>query len=249
MDLFGHSSGAVCSLGASLLVSNLRRLVLYEPPMTNTSEWLALSEKMDRWQAEGNVDAIFAAFIGGGASLPTDAVNKLKATPFGAAMFSWAHTLPRETHAMTRWSHNSARYSSVTAPTLYFKGCRDTGGPSAISGGPQGSHAELHDARNPQSGPFRARARRSGPCTDDPRVRSVLAAPQRHGVRAREHNRHVPTSYPVIVRFGGAVAGSPNPFGVARLSPACHFPEQAGARPGRGQVAGAVPSLSCTPRT
>jgi pimeloyl-ACP methyl ester carboxylesterase len=122
MDLFGHSSGAVCSLGASLLVSNLRRLVLYEPPMTNTSEWLALSEKMDRWQAEGNVDAIFAAFIGGGASLPTDAVNKLKATPFGAAMFSWAHTLPRETHAMTRWSHNSARYSSVTAPTLYLKG-------------------------------------------------------------------------------------------------------------------------------
>jgi pimeloyl-ACP methyl ester carboxylesterase len=122
IDLVGHSSGAVCSLGASLLVSNLRRLVLYEPPMTNTSGWLALSEKMDRWHAEGNVDAVFAAFVGGGATLPAEAVNKLKATPLGADMFRWAHTLPREVHAMTRWSHDTARYSSVTAPTLYLKG-------------------------------------------------------------------------------------------------------------------------------
>jgi pimeloyl-ACP methyl ester carboxylesterase len=33
VDLLGHSSGAICALGASILAPNLRRLVLYEPPL------------------------------------------------------------------------------------------------------------------------------------------------------------------------------------------------------------------------
>ena len=33
VDLLGHSYGAICSLEASLKTSNLRKLVLYEPPI------------------------------------------------------------------------------------------------------------------------------------------------------------------------------------------------------------------------
>ncbi len=122
VDLFGHSGGAVCSLGASLHVPNLRRLVLYEPPLKNKPNWPAMVRKMDELQAAGDIDGVFEAWIQGETGMPERAVKKVKDTPIGAELFRLAHTLPREMTALAGWNCDPKDYIALRAPTLYVTG-------------------------------------------------------------------------------------------------------------------------------
>jgi pimeloyl-ACP methyl ester carboxylesterase len=122
VDFFGHSSGAVCCLGAALIAPQLRKLIVYEPPLTTTSRWLAFGERIDEMEAKEDLDGMFASFIGGGTGLPEAAVAGIKSSPMGAEMFRWAQTLPREVSAMTRWTLDPMKYESLEVPTLYVKG-------------------------------------------------------------------------------------------------------------------------------
>src|SRR5262245_3900726 len=63
--LLGHSYGAVCSLEASLRTRNVRRLVLYEPPI-RTKEPFYLADTVSRLQAlldGGDSDGLVATFF------------------------------------------------------------------------------------------------------------------------------------------------------------------------------------------
>src|SRR5918994_2127863 len=49
--LLGHSYGALCALEAALLTRNVRKLVLYEPPMDVTGDGITPPEVLDRLEA------------------------------------------------------------------------------------------------------------------------------------------------------------------------------------------------------
>ena len=122
IDLFGHSSGAVCSLGACLLIPNLHRLVVYEPPMRNKPNWPAMVARMDTLQAAGDIDGVFTTWIQGETRLPESAASKVKDNAIGAALFAWAQTLPREMTALAGWTLIPSAFSDFSSPTLYLTG-------------------------------------------------------------------------------------------------------------------------------
>jgi pimeloyl-ACP methyl ester carboxylesterase len=122
IDLFGHSSGAVCSLGACLRLSNLRRLVMYEPPRRNKPNWPEMVRTMDALQAARDTDGIFSTWIQGETGLSDTAARKMKENPIGAAMFERANTLPREMSAMAGWDIDMKAYRDLRAATLYLTG-------------------------------------------------------------------------------------------------------------------------------
>jgi pimeloyl-ACP methyl ester carboxylesterase len=121
VDLFGHSAGAVCALGAALGMATLRRLLLYEPPMRQP-EWPQLVEKLNDLQRAGDMEGVFAAWIHTVTGVPEEAARNAKSTPIGAELFAWVQGLPQEMAAVAEWSIDVSRYADFPAPTLFLVG-------------------------------------------------------------------------------------------------------------------------------
>jgi pimeloyl-ACP methyl ester carboxylesterase len=77
IDIFGHSYGAVCALGAAALGAPLRRLALYEPPGRQTvpADWLGHVRSMI---AQGQFGRAMASFLVDVIGLTWDQVELLR---------------------------------------------------------------------------------------------------------------------------------------------------------------------------
>src|ERR671913_2654027 len=75
-NLLGHSYGALCALEAALLTRNVRKLVLYEPPMDVTDEQINPPGVVDRLEAlldAGDRDGVVATMLREVARVPPEA--------------------------------------------------------------------------------------------------------------------------------------------------------------------------------
>ena len=77
VDVFGHSYGAVCALGAAATGAPVRRLVLHEPPgpATVAADWL---EQIRHLVAGGQLGHAMASFLVEVVGLSTDEVEQLR---------------------------------------------------------------------------------------------------------------------------------------------------------------------------
>jgi pimeloyl-ACP methyl ester carboxylesterase len=121
VDLFGHSYGALCSVEAALLTSNVRKLVLYEPPMLYAPPQ-GLVDQLDALLAEGRRDEVLATFFREVVGMPDDAIDAMREMPAWQGRMAAAHTLPREERAPEYWRFDPSRYAHVAVPTLLLKG-------------------------------------------------------------------------------------------------------------------------------
>ncbi len=122
VDVFAHSYGATCTLGAvSRTPAPFRRIVLYEPPGPETvsPEWL---DRQAAMVADGRTGRAMVSFLMEIIGLSSEEVDELKRTPPAYDILSvLAATLPREgTALLTADLVDSAR--SVTRPTLLLLG-------------------------------------------------------------------------------------------------------------------------------
>jgi pimeloyl-ACP methyl ester carboxylesterase len=122
--LLGHSYGALCSLEAALRTKNLRKLVLYEPPIPTGIE-LYPSESVERIRAAlaaGDRDGAVAIFMREIAQAPQRDLDVLRSAPAWQGRVAAAHTILREIQSSDTYIFEPARFRQMTVPTLLLLG-------------------------------------------------------------------------------------------------------------------------------
>jgi pimeloyl-ACP methyl ester carboxylesterase len=125
VDLLGHSFGALCALEGALRVENLRRLILYEPPIPLHGRPLAdpdLVARMETLLSDGEREAALVFFLREIAGLSAQEIQVLKDAPSWPGRVAAAHTLPREERAADAYAFDPSRFVAVTVPTLLIQG-------------------------------------------------------------------------------------------------------------------------------
>ena len=120
--VLGHSSGALCALGAAPLIPNLRHLLLYEPPLNQGDHYPIALQKMQQLLKEGDIDAVYDAWLKDYLRLPDALVDQIKASPIGASMRPLAQYLPRQMAALLAWTLDPSAFNNVSARTVYLVG-------------------------------------------------------------------------------------------------------------------------------
>jgi pimeloyl-ACP methyl ester carboxylesterase len=124
VNLLGHSYGGLCALEASVLTSNLRRLVLYEGvPLRDSS---VNSEAIERLQARldaGDADGMLLAFLGEIAGASPEQIAKMRSDPDSwAVRVRNAPTVPRELRVEEHYVFSPPRFANMRTPTLLMVG-------------------------------------------------------------------------------------------------------------------------------
>ena len=124
-NLLGHSYGALCALEAAPLTRNVRKLVLYEPPMDVTDEQINPPGVVDRLEAlleAGDRDGVVATMLREVARVPPEAVEYMRSLPAWQARVAAAHTIPRELRAQEAYRFDPERFGDLRVPTLLLIG-------------------------------------------------------------------------------------------------------------------------------
>ena len=127
VDIFGHSSGALCALGASLQTPNLRRLILYEPPLEGDPRLPPIVQRLWERLRAGDIDGVLDGWLKEYVGIPDEPAEGLKASPIGADIRPWAQYLPREMSAHLAYEWRPQTFASLAAPTLYLAGQGSSG--------------------------------------------------------------------------------------------------------------------------
>jgi pimeloyl-ACP methyl ester carboxylesterase len=122
--LLGHSYGAICSLEAALLTGNLRRLVLYEPPIPTGQPLmpLALQRQLQTLVDSGEPEAALDLFYREGPRVPADQIEAYRQLPIWQEGIDMAATLPREVGAVDTYRLDPVRFARLAIPTLLLLG-------------------------------------------------------------------------------------------------------------------------------
>ncbi len=124
-NLLGHSYGALCALEAALLTRNVRKSVLYEPPMNVTGEGIYPPEVVDRLEAmldAGDRDGVVATTMREVAGLSPEVVEYMRSLPAWQTRVAAAHTIPRELRASEAYRFDPERFGDLGVPTLLLLG-------------------------------------------------------------------------------------------------------------------------------
>lgn len=121
VDVLGHSHGAICALEASLLTTGMRRLVLYEPPVTATTPpgWL---DRLDDLLAQGRREDVVVTMLVELAGLTPEELALSRADPSWPGRVAAAHTVVREVRAVEAYRFEPARFRFLAVPTLLLDG-------------------------------------------------------------------------------------------------------------------------------
>ena len=123
--LLGHSYGALCALEASLLTRNVRKMVLYEPPMDVAGVGInppGVVDRLEAMLAAGDRDGVVTIMLREVAGVPPEGVEYMRSLPAWHARVAAAHTIPRELRAAEEYRFDPGRFGEIEAPTLLLIG-------------------------------------------------------------------------------------------------------------------------------
>jgi pimeloyl-ACP methyl ester carboxylesterase len=143
--VLGHSYGAVCSLEGALLTHNVRRMVLYEPPIP-TGLPAYPPGFPDRLQAlvdRGEPEAALKTFLREVVRMPEHELEMYQQLPMWKNRIALAPTIPREIVFDQSYVFDGERFSRLEVPTMLL-----VGGDSTLF---HRQAAELVDATLPDS--------------------------------------------------------------------------------------------------
>jgi pimeloyl-ACP methyl ester carboxylesterase len=128
VNLLGHSYGALCSLEAALLATNVHKLALYEPPIYTTVDVVFPADIVDRFDGllkAGHAEqAMVMLYELDGTSAAE--LDLLKAMPSWQARVLTAHTVRREQAGTKDYTLDTGRLARLTMPTLLVLGGQST---------------------------------------------------------------------------------------------------------------------------
>jgi len=126
VDVYGHSYGGLCALGAATLTTNIRRMVLYEGWPAVDPDRYALSrdveERLEALLAEGNPEAVVETTFRDIVHAPEHEITALRGQPSWPSRVAAAHTVTRELRAMADALLDPEQAATITVPTLLLTG-------------------------------------------------------------------------------------------------------------------------------
>lgn len=125
VNLLGHSYGAVCSLEASLKISNLRRLILYEPPISAHVKKDYPPDALDRMNSYlevGEPEKTLLIFLQEIVGIPQNEIDLLRSSSSWHSRVAAAHTIPREQTSVDSYIFEPERFSHMETRTLLLLG-------------------------------------------------------------------------------------------------------------------------------
>lgn len=125
VNLLGHSYGAICSLEASLKTPNLRKLILYEPPISTDIKKSNPPDALDRMNLSlrlGDREKALVTFLQEIAGIPESEISAFRSLPSWSSRVAVAHTIPREEASVDSYVFEPHRFSHMEIPTLLLLG-------------------------------------------------------------------------------------------------------------------------------
>lgn len=121
VDLLGHSFGGLVALEAALRLTNLRRLILYEPSV-DEANLEQLIEQVERLIAAGDRDGALTAVLTDRLSIPAEALAAWRELPGWTNARENVDTWPREARTIARYRLTPSRLHTLDAATLVLVG-------------------------------------------------------------------------------------------------------------------------------
>ncbi|MCA1554519.1 MAG: alpha/beta hydrolase [Chloroflexi bacterium] len=127
VNLLGHSYGALCALEGARRTNNLRRLVLYEPPLPRAGVSVSAPEivtRLEQMLAAGDREGVVVSMMRDVALVPPHELELLRSVPAWQARVAAAHTIPREllSEDGTAYEFNTDHFRNFVTPTLLLMG-------------------------------------------------------------------------------------------------------------------------------
>jgi pimeloyl-ACP methyl ester carboxylesterase len=125
VNLLGHSFGGICALEAALLTPNLRKLILYEPPLPVPGVPIYPEGVIDRLKALMDADdraGVLTTFMREVVRMPAHELELFQSSPAFPSRVAAAHTLPRELRAHEAYRFEPERFKNLHIPTLLLLG-------------------------------------------------------------------------------------------------------------------------------
>ena len=124
VHLLGHSFGAICALEAALRTQQLRKLVLYEPPIPVAGPVFpdGTIARLEALLAGGDREAVLELFFREVNGMPPAAFAAFRATQAWPSRLAAAHTLPREMRAVDAYRIDPVRLAGLALPCLLLLG-------------------------------------------------------------------------------------------------------------------------------
>jgi pimeloyl-ACP methyl ester carboxylesterase len=120
--VLGHSFGGLCTLGASLLVSNVRELILYEPAIAFDAKGLAFCDIMESLLKSNRPEAALEFFMKQIVRVSDEEIEFAKKQPEWKERLFAAQTIPREIRALVHYNYSAESFSNIRIPTTLFVG-------------------------------------------------------------------------------------------------------------------------------
>jgi pimeloyl-ACP methyl ester carboxylesterase len=145
VNLLGHSYGALISLEATLRVTNLNRLILYEPPIPSGVPIYppGARTKIQALLDVGDREGVLLAFYRDVVGMPEHQIAVMRREPAWAARVAAAHTIPRE-FADEDYVFEPSRFKNLDVPTMLLEG---ENSPDHHKAGTGALHAVLPNSR------------------------------------------------------------------------------------------------------
>ena len=94
VDVFGHSFGAACVLGAAQQIPNLRRMILYEPPMLQeqqSPQRAVLLDRMEQMLVDGEREQVVVTLLRDMLNVPQAMIDRISTAQLGISSCCGAH--------------------------------------------------------------------------------------------------------------------------------------------------------------
>lgn len=122
--LLGHSYGAIIALESALLTGNVRKLILYEPPIPTGVQLYPdgtperIQALVDRGEPEAGLELFFREVV----RMPEAELERYRALPAWQVRIGLAHTIPRELLVDRNYRFDPSRFGDLRVPTLLMLG-------------------------------------------------------------------------------------------------------------------------------
>lgn len=128
VNLLGHSYGALICLEAALLVTNLNKLVLYEPAFRLNGHLYPpdVKAQIQSLLDSGNREEALIVFFRELVDMSEDQIEALRNEPAWAGRLKAAHTIPRE-FSDEDYKLDPHRFENLTIPTMLLQGSESPG--------------------------------------------------------------------------------------------------------------------------
>ncbi len=145
--LLGHSFGGICALEAAARTDRVKKMILYEPPITVVGEEMYDSKFLARVEellSMGDLQGIWVSFLKEVIRMSDGEIERSKASPSWKARVAISGVLPREARERSTYRFDPARFAGFRVPTLLLTGSES---PPPLRAAVGMLHENLHYSR------------------------------------------------------------------------------------------------------